>query len=281
MEDKELESLRVARDVVQKQIDVKLSVQRQELLEADKYYCSKKTHKLSEYFAGFGLRIVEYIPKEKLSDETRVAKLMFRIKDVAMPIFKRFIAKENKEYLIALDKYDGKTKCTLVQVCEAFEKFGWIKIERTKHQLKITRDKIKAARNFWHGSWAEHVAWLLIINTLQKFANDHKVRYDVFYNVKLAYYESTGKDNDMQLDLVVQLNDRFYIFEVKTGVLGIEKWVERAKLFKTNPHSRFITCYAGDNIQTNLFFPYVLIPLSNLESQLLALLQNDIKEDLI
>ena len=115
----------------------------------------------------------------------------------------------------------------------------------------------------------------LVVKTLQAFANSHKCRFDVFYDVRLAKCEPTGKPIDMQLDLVAQLNDRFYVFDTKTGVLCIDKWVDRARLFSADQRSRFITCCADEDIPPRLFEPYILIPLGQLETRLMDVLNED------
>ena len=128
---------------------------------------------------------------------------------------------------------------------------------------------------FWHGSWAEYVNRSLVVKTLQAFANSRKFRFDVFYDIKLARWESTGKPVDMQLDLVAQLADRFYVFDTKTGVLCIDKWVDRARMFGADQRSRFITCCADEGIPPRLFEPYTLIPLGDLQLRLGEILNED------
>jgi hypothetical protein len=72
----------------------------------------------------------------------------------------------------------------------------------------------------------------------------------------------------MQLDLIARVNDRFYVFETKTGVLGIDKWVDRAKLFSRDQKSRFITCCIDEKIPTQWFRPFCLVPLGRLEVEM-------------
>ena len=192
-----------------------------------------------------------------------------------MPIFKKLVAKSSKEILVELDGFDGVAKSSLLQLCDAFEKLDWIKTERTKHALRIVRLNDTAATCFWHGSWAEYVNRSLVVKTLQAFANSRKCRFDVFHDVRLAKCEPTGKPIDMQLDLVAQLNDRFYVFDTKTGVLCIDKWVDRARLFSADRRSRFITCCADEDIPPRLFEPYILIPLGDLQSRLDEILNED------
>ena len=271
----ELVALMTARDVLQKQIDERVALRRQEMLLADSFYRERKTRRLSAYFSELGFRIVSYVGKEQVLVETRAANFLFKIKEIALPIFKKLVAKGNKEVSAELDGFGGSDKNSLLQLCDAFEKLNWIKTERTKHALQIVRLNDKEATCFWHGGWAEYVNRSLVVKTLQAFANSQKCRFDVFYDVRLAKCEPTGKPIDMQLDLVAQLNDRFYVFDTKTGVLCIDKWVDRARLFSADQRSRFITCCADESIPPRLFEPYILIPLGDLQSRLGEILNED------
>lgn len=274
-EKSEIAALMTARDVLQKQIDERVALQRQEMLLADSFYRERKTRRLAAYFSDLGFRIVSCVGKEQVLVETRAANLRFKIKEIAMPVFKKLVAKSSKEILVELDGFDGVAKSSLLQLCDAFEKLNWIKTERTKHALRIVRLNDTVATCFWHGSWAEYVNRLLVVKTLQAFANSRKFRFDVFYDIKLARWEPTGNPVDMQLDLVAQLADRFYVFDTKTGVLCIDKWVDRARMFGADQRSRFITCCADEGIPPRLFEPYTLIPLGQLEHRLKDVLNED------
>ena len=271
----ELSALETARDVLQKQIDERVALRRQEMLLVDSFYRERKTRRLSAYFSELGFRIVSYVGKEQVLVETRAANLLFKIKEIAMPVFKKLVAKSSKEILVELDGFDGVAKSSLLQLCDAFEKLNWIKTERTKHALRIVRLNDTVATCFWRGSWAEYVNRSLVVKTLQAFANSCKFRFDVFYDIKLARWEPTGNPVDMQLDLVAQLADRFYVFDTKTGVLCIDKWVDRARMFGADQRSRFITCCADESIPPRLFEPYILIPLGQLETRLMDVLNED------
>ena len=171
---------------------------------------------------------------------------------------------------------EPEVKTTFLQLCDAFERLGWIETERTKHEIKIRRLNDKEAAQFWHGSWAEVVNRSLIESTLQDFAKEHKCPFDVFFNVKLAKIDSSETSPDMQLDIIAQLKDRFYIFETKTGILGIDKWVARAKMFTVDQKSRYITCCADETILPYLFEPYKLLPLSQLKETMTRMLEEDL-----
>ena len=274
----ELDALIVARDVLQRQIDEQVRIRNQELLENDSFFKERKTRKLASFFAELGYRILDFTKKEQPLSTKRAALLMFRIKEYAVPIFKKFVAKACQKRDVSLDGLEPEVKTTFLQLCDAFERLGWIETERTKHEIKIRRLNDKEAAQFWHGSWAEVVNRSLIESTLQDFAKEHKCRFDIFFNVKLAKIDSSKTSPDMELDIIAQLRDRFYIFETKTGVLGIDKWVARAKMFSVDQKSRFITCCADEAIPPHLFEPYQLVPLSALKKTMIQMLGSDLTD---
>ena len=272
----ELDALITARDVLQRQIDERVRIRNQELLENDSFFKARKTRKLASFFVELGYRILDFTKKEQSLSTKQPALLMYHIKEYAVPAFKRFVAKTCQEQDVPLDDLEPEVKTTFLQLCDAFERLGWIETERKKHEIKIRRLNDKEAAQFWHGGWAEVVNRSLIESTLQDFAKEHKCPFDVFFNVKLAKIDSSKTSPDMQLDIIAQLRDRFYIFETKTGILGIDKWVARAKMFSVDQKSRFITCCADETIPPYLFEPYQLVPLSNLKQEMLKLLEGDL-----
>ena len=205
---------------------------------------------------------------------------MFRIKDRAVPIFKSLTKKENREIVVDLGDFGPEEMSALIQLCEAFKGFGWISVERSRTELKIKRGGKSQAIQFWNGGWAEIVNRSIIESALQAFAKEqklkgHKLSYDIFYDVKLVRLALEKVSPDMQLDVVARVGDRFYVFETKTGVLGIDKWVDRAKLFSRDQKSRFITCCIDEKISTQWFRPFCLVPLGRLEAEMSKWLEDD------
>ena len=270
-----IEKLAFARDVLQEQIDARVAARDAQILEADSFFKARKTKLLAKYVGALGFRILDYKGKENPSPEAGAAKLMFRIKDRAVPIFKGLAKKENRESVVDFGDFGPDEKSTLVQLCEAFKGFGWISVERSRTELKIKRGGKSQAIQFWNGGWAEIVNRAIIESTLQAFAKEHKLSYDIFYDVKLVRLASEKVLPDMQLDVVARVGDRFYVFETKTGVLGIDKWVDRAKLFSRDQKSRFITCCIDEKIPTQWFRPFYLVPLARLEAEMLKWLAVD------
>ena len=264
----DIEKLTLARDVLQEQIDARVAARDAQILDTDPFFKARKTKLLAKYVGELGFRILDYKSKENRSPEASAAKLMFRIKDRAVPIFKGLAKKDNRESMVDFGDFGPEEKSALIQLCEAFKGFGWISVERSLTELKIKRGKNNLAIQFWNGGWAEIVNRAIIESTLQAFAKEHKLSYDIFYDVKLVRLASEKVLPDMQLDVVARVDDRFYVFETKTGVLGIDKWVDRAKLFSRDQKSRFITCCIDEKIPTQWFRPFCLVPLGRLEAEM-------------
>ena len=275
----ELDALILARDVLQRQIDERVRLRNQELLDDDTFFKERKTRKLASFVAELGYRILDFTKKEQSLPTKSSALLMYRIKERAVPIFKQFVAKDNPEQVVPLDDLKPDVKTTFLQLCDAFGRLRWIETERTKHEIKIQRLNDKEASQFWNGGWAEVVNRSFIESTLQDFAKEYRCPFDIFLDVKLAKIDSLKKSPDMQLDIIAQLRDRFYIFETKTGILGIDKWVVRAKMFSVDQKSRFITCCADEMISPRLFKPYQLVTLSSLKEDMARMLNDDLKQN--
>ena len=272
----ELDALVLARDVLQKQIDERVAIRNCEILERDQFFKERKTRKLASFVAELGYRVLDFTSKEHSLQTKPAALLLYRIKEYAVPIFRKFVTKTCKKQIIPLDDLEPKVKTTFLQLCDAFERLKWIATERGKHEITICRLNDKEAAQFWFGGWAEVVNRSLVESTLQDFAKKHKCPFDIFFDMKLAKIESEKTTPDMQLDIIAQLRDRFYIFETKTGILGIDKWVARAKMFTVDQKSRFITCCADETITPYLFEPYKLLPLSQLKEKMTRMLEEDL-----
>ena len=275
----ELDALMLARDVLQRQIDERVAIRNREILERDQFFKERKTRKLASFVAELGYRVLDFTSKEHSLQTKPAALLLYRIKEYAVPIFKKFVTKTCKKQVIPLDDLEPKVKTTFLQLCDAFERQKWIATEQGKHEISICRLNDKEAAQFWFGGWAEVVNRSLVESTLQDFAKEHKCPFDIFFDMKLAKVESEKATPDMQLDISAQLRDRFYIFETKTGILGIDKWVARAKMCTVDQKSRFITCCADETIPPYLFEPYQLVPLSKLKEKMTRMLEEDLIND--
>lgn len=270
------EALIVAKQLIEDRIGTIVNDRNRRILESDKWYLTSKTKRLASYFAGLGYRILDCKPKETKSTYVRVAILLFNNRVRAIPLVKKLAHMKENAYTFSFDEMSGMEKNGLIQLCGAFEKCGWVSCEKSKNELKIICLDKKSAVPFWNGAWAELVNKRIVEKTLEDYARQKRLKFYVFTDVKLAKIEQEKRQPDMQLDVVAMLQDRVYVFETKTGkMLGLDKWVDRARMFCSDMRSRFVTCCADDNVPCNLFKPFDMVPLSSLDKWLWRCLEKD------
>ncbi len=273
------EALIVAKQLIEDRMETIVKDRNRRILESDKWYLTAKTKRLASYFADLGYRILDCKPKETKSTYVRVAILLFNNRVRAIPLVKKLAHMKDDTYAFSFDGMTGKEKNGLIQLCGAFEKCGWVLCEKSKNELKITRQNKKDAVPFWNGVWAELVNKWIVEKTLEDYARQKRLKFDVFTDVKLAKIEQEKKQADMQLDVVAMFRDRVYVFETKTGrMLGLDKWVDRARMFGTDRRSRFVICCADDNVPCTLFKPFDMVPLSSLDKWLWTRLEKDMSD---
>ena len=270
------DALMAAKDLIEDRIGVIVKERNRRILESDEWYLAAKTKRLASYFADLGYRILKCKFKETKESHAGVAKLLFNNRKRAIPLVKKLAHMRDDGLLLSFEGMTGSEKSGLIQLCQAFEKCDWVVCEKTKSELKITRQDKKGAVPFWNGAWAELVNKWIVEKTLEEYARHKHLRFDVFTDVKLAKIEREENLADMQLDVVAMLSDRVYVFETKTGMmLGLDKWVDRARMFGADMRSRFVTCCADDDVPCRLFQPFDLVPLSLLDRWLWACLEKD------
>lgn len=130
---------------------------------------------------------------------------------------------------------------------------------------------------FFRSEWAEQCFRYVIMKVVQTFCSskDKPLAYKVFQGAKLKKKSEEGVFTE--LDLVVQIEKRFYVFEIKSGPwVRIMQWAKRedALVYKGSP-VRNITCTIHENIPANIFEPQILISLERIETRLLEILNDD------
>jgi len=247
-----------------------------DLLREDDYLKDKSTKRLAEFFRDKGLFIVNIHSGERTKDHYSLAKQMWRSREVLLPFIKKLSSNKAKSFE---HEVDTTNKTIIINLCDVMTKQGWLTYECVKNKLEVTPTLKGTQKYFLSGAWAEEVTLYLLDKTLKTFAKSNSVGHRLFWDIKLKYIDS-GKsgDHDMQLDLVAEVGDHYYIFEAKSGfVLSIDKWVDRTRLFD-NDKCRFITCTADEKLNPLIFRPFRLFALPTLEEQFLKLLTDDFKE---
>lgn len=153
----------------------------------------------------------------------------------------------------------------------------WHLDDDCKYEISVSEDE--ANRRFFRSAWAEQVFRYVITKTVQTFCKSHDLSSKAFQNVELR---QKGEDKLFtELDLVVQIEKRFYIFEVKSGpFINIMQWAKRENcLAGENDLVRNIVCTIHDNIPERVFEPQLLFKLSNIETELNKILESDFTDD--
>lgn len=247
-----------------------------DLLREDNYIKDKSTKRLAEFFRDKGLFIVNLHSGERTKDHYSLAKQMWRSREVLLPFIKKLSSNKAKSFEHDLD---NTNKTVIINLCDVISKKGWLTFKCNGTKLEVSPTLKGTQKYFLSGAWAEEVTLYLLDKTLKTFAKTNRVGHMLFWDIKLKFIDSgkTG-DHDMQLDLVAEVGDHYYIFEAKSGfVLSIDKWVDRTRLFD-NDKCRFITCTADEKLNPLIFRPFRLFALPTLEEQFLKLLTDDFKD---
>jgi len=149
----------------------------------------------------------------------------------------------------------------------------WNRKGDCQYEISVSEDEDK--RRFFRSAWAEQVFRYVIMKTVQTFCASRKISVKSFQNVEL---KQKGADNTFtELDLVVQIEKRFYVFEVKSGpFVNIMQWAKRENsLVIGNEIVRNIVCTVHDSIPDKIFEPQLLLKLNSIETELNKILESD------
>ena len=278
---KRIEALEISRKLIDDEIaQAKASLEQieaklQATLEENPYVKDRTTKRFAEYFRTLGYYIVSLLTKVPDTDNSyAIAKQIWNGRSIMLPFLKYLHQSGSKKFEYPIAELSGTDKTDLLNLCKRMQDSGWIEFSKVKDVLHVQAFP-KRLKNFPNGGWTEEANRYLIKKVLSDYSANHKIKYRVFWDVKLKLLDSEKDNlNDMQLDIIAQINDRFYVFETKSGVLGIQKWVERAEIFNQNGN-RFLTCCIDSSVNPKLFQPYRLLSLEHLEKQLIELLDYD------
>ena len=266
-------------DLIEKEKSYRENTQTFEISqETEKYRSSRSTKKLFSFFEEKGYHIISLTEKQQIPrDRSQLASLLTKKRKVLFPFIQSLL--HGKDESFSANEVSLEDLSYLLNTCKNFSNRQWISYEYDKKE-KIVKFKRLAdfkgeVKHFLSGIFGEYGTAKLIDQTLQNFAKEKNgFKYKIFHDIKLKKPES-AHHIDMQLDLVIQLPEGFYIFETKMGeVLAIDKWVDRTRLFASEKN-RFITCCADENLNPKIFQPFRLFNLEQLKTQLTDLLQQD------
>ena len=246
--------------------------------EAEGFRNKRSTKKLFAFFEEKGYHIISLTEKQQIPHDRSQLALQLTINRKILFPFIKVLIHSQEESFSATNACLEDLNC-LLNTCENFSNRKWIDYKYGKKEkiIKFTRlaDFKGEVRQFLSGVYGEYGTAKLIECALQEFAKEKNgFKYKIFHDIKLKKPDSPHP-NDMQLDLIVQLPEGFYIFETKMGTtLAIDKWVERTRLFAVEK-SRFITCCADETLNPQIFQPFKLFNLEQLKTQLTDLLRRD------
>lgn len=247
----------------------------------------KKLKCLNNFMKGLGYKIVSYNEKKQSSMEFySLSKTFWKNRVVLEPLahlISECISKKKGTFRYLTAENQPADVNLLKTSCLRLKAHGLLldcHFNDSKREIVATLPKDNIGGNFFAGGWAEYVNVNLIDKTLKEFAKKRGVAVRMFFNVLIKRLDGeSGQPFDMKLALVAQVDQRIYIFEVKSGgTLDIGKWIERAKIFETS-QSRYIMCCASEKIDWRLFRPYHLFKLPTIEKQFCELLEEDFAEE--
>ena len=110
---------------------------------------------------------------------------------------------------------------------------------------------------------------------VQEFCRSRKISFKAFQNAELRRADENCLFTE--LDLVVQIEKRFYVFEIKSGPnINIIQWAKREMVLAEGCNCvRNIVCTIYDSIPERIFEPQLLLKLNNIESELNKILEAD------
>lgn len=272
--DADIAHIEYAKSILDEKFEA-LKTERNLLLDND-YSKDKSTKRLAEFFRQKGRLIVNIHSGERTKTHYSLAKQMWRSREVLLPFIKKLSSNKEKSFLYP---FNNTNKTAIKNLCDVMVKQEWLTYVCNDEQFTITPTLKGTQKFFLSGAWAEEVTLYLLDKTLKEFSKTHSVGHKLFWDIQLKFAGSKkAGHHDMQLDLVAEVGDRFYIFEAKSGfVLSIDKWVDRTRLFDDDK-TRFITCTADEKLNPLIFRPFRLFALPTLEDQFLEMLTNDFGE---
>ena len=203
--------------------------------------------------------------------EYKLAKQIWSCYAIGKPFIKELCAAKDN-FVYSTEHLNPEEKNSLINLCQTMSNQGWLEFNQFKSGVETTPKLSGINKNFLNGGWMESANRYLINKTLHSFANEKRVKCcNVFWNIKLKEIGSEENHPDMELDIVVELDERFYIFETKSGMIDFKKMRDMANLLDTEK-SRFIVCSSDENQSSKKHSQCFLIPLPQLETKLKKLL---------
>ena len=220
------------------------------------------------------------------NEDYPLAKQIFKSREVLVPLMSRLAIgiKDEKDTISYSISYKGGmfiVRQFLQNIVKQFldnlkeKRFisTWQQKDECQYEIPLPKDKTK--RRFFRSAWAEQVFRYTIMKTVQEFCGSRKISFKAFQNAELRRTDENCLFTE--LDLVVQIEKRFYVFEIKSGPnINIIQWAKREMVLAEGCNCvRNIVCTIYDSIPERIFEPQLLLKLNNIESELNKILEAD------
>jgi len=225
---------------------------------------------------------ISQIPNEDYS----LAKQIFKSREVLVPLLSKLAIgiKEGKDAILSNISYKGGMFIVRQFLQNIVDQFldnlkkrelisTWQHKDECQYEIPLPEDETQ--RRFFRSVWAEQVFRYVIMKTVQEFCKSRKISIKAFQNACLRRVDENCLFTE--LDLVVQIERRFYVFEIKSGPhINIIQWAKREMvLVEGLDFVRNIVCTIYDSIPEKIFEPQLLLKLSSIESELTKVLEAD------
>lgn len=240
----------------------------------------KEIKHLATYFAQEHGLLLESHTSGKLSADYRLAKTIWNNYNTVQPFLQvllQCVKAKRPAFLYpeeALPPIEQTEMPALLTFCNTLKQRAFLSAKKRGQRLEITLEKPDLM--FLDGQWAEYVTRYLLDVTLKEITAERKLSYRLFSNLK---FKRPGEEETaMELDVVAQIGDRFYIFETKSGVVpDVIKWVDRSRFFSPNIHSRsrYFMCTPRDEFNYRHFRPLHLLTFKQMKIELAKIIRRD------
>lgn len=240
------------------------------------------TTKLTKAFAGFvgerGFEIAnEGEIRQQPKEDYKLARQIFRNKRTLLPFLTKLAVEVNAknltfEFHVPNAEDRGHLRNFLLELKNIGYASEWA-CNESDFSVRLPEDE--HLLRFFRSMWAEQCFRYAISKVVCEFCMDNRLSYKMFQNVALA--RKGESELFTELDLVVQIEKRFYLFEVKSGpMVNIMQWARREAAFVTEGGpARQIVCTIHDNIPANIFEPQILMTIGGIQKRLKRLLKSE------
>ena len=190
----------------------------------NKFLHDRRTRRLAEYFKDKGLLITSLQETTPLlKTRYKIAKMIYGARNAIVPVLKVLYARKVDEYDLTGLPTDGKT--AVCNFLTQLQKIGWLTWSKKGDVVSFKRTIPNEQYVFFNGGWAEEATRYLIEKTL------HDLKIPCSKTYREVKVDAIGPEQDVhEFDFIVEFKDRIYIFETKTGSLGVERWIDHAFL---------------------------------------------------